>query len=95
MPPERRAGTSKAPGQIARLEGLTHSVTIVAEPAERPLPEGIDLPARDRPILLAAIDARATHLLSGDRRHFGPYYRRRVEGVLILPPAEYPAAEPE
>ncbi len=42
------------------------------------------------PILLAAIDGRATHLLTGDREHFGSFYRREIGGVLILPPAEYP-----
>ena len=60
------------------------------------LPRGINLPAKDRPILLAAIDAGATHLLTGDWEHFGPYYRQQVAGVLILPPAEYsPLGEPE
>ena len=41
------------------------------------------------PILLAAIEGGATHLLTGDREHFGPYFRLEVAGVLILPPAEY------
>ena len=42
------------------------------------------------PILLAAIDGGATHLLTGDWEHFGPYFRQEIAGVLILPPAEYP-----
>jgi uncharacterized protein len=49
----------------------------------------VKLPDKDRPILLAAIGAGATHLLTGDFRHFGPYYGERIEGVLILPPGEY------
>lgn len=49
----------------------------------------INLPESDRPILAAAIQARATHLLTGDVRHFGPYYDQTIEGVLILPPARY------
>jgi hypothetical protein len=32
------------------------------------LPEGVSLPEKDVPILLAAIEARATHLLTGDLR---------------------------
>lgn len=53
------------------------------------LPSEIDLPEKDRPILLAAIAASATHLLTGDTAHFGQHYGRVIEGVLILPPAEY------
>jgi len=32
---------------------------------------------------LAAIDAGATHLLTGDWEHFGPYYRQEIGSVLI------------
>jgi hypothetical protein len=51
--------------------------------------EGITLPAKDDPILLAAIAANATHLLTGDWKHFGPYRNTVVEGVLILPTTAY------
>ena len=47
------------------------------------------LPEKDRPILAAAINARATHLLTGDRRHFGEFYGKRISGVLIQSPAQY------
>jgi hypothetical protein len=40
-------------------------------------------------IFLAAMAARATHLLTGDKTHFGRYYRRTIAGVLILPPSVY------
>jgi hypothetical protein len=40
-------------------------------------------------ILQAAIQAQATHLLTADKRHFGPHFGRRLGGVLVLPPAEY------
>jgi predicted nucleic acid-binding protein len=53
------------------------------------LPRGISLPTKDAPILLAAVEARATHLLTGDVRHFGPYFGRKIEGIAILLPAEY------
>jgi uncharacterized protein len=52
-------------------------------------PAGIALPEKDRPILLAAIEARATHLVTGDLRHFGPYFGKSVRGVLVVTPAEY------
>ena len=77
------------PMQRERLEQLAHTMRITASFVNRPLPEGVTLPDKDRPILLAAIDAQATHLLTGDFRDFGPYYGHVVEGVLILPPADY------
>jgi len=49
----------------------------------------IDLPDKDRPILAAAIGSKSTHLLTGDVRHFGPYYGQMINGVLILPPSAY------
>jgi predicted nucleic acid-binding protein len=47
------------------------------------------LPEKDQPILLAAIEARATHLLTGDIRHFGRFFGRKVKGVKILLPGDY------
>jgi len=41
------------------------------------------------PILLAAIEARADYLLTGDFRHFGPYFGKKIEGVTIISPAQY------
>jgi predicted nucleic acid-binding protein len=52
-------------------------------------PHGISLPEKDVPILLAAIEARATHLVTGDLRHFGPYFGTRIENILVLTPGEY------
>jgi len=73
--------------QRQRLEGLLWRVTIVAGLAL--LPRHVNLPEKDRPILQAALSGRATHLLTGDKRHFGRYLGRRVEGVWILSPAHY------
>jgi len=56
---------------------------------ERELPQAISLPEKDVPIILAAIEARATHLLTGDVRHFGPYFGKNVGGVQISLPGEY------
>jgi uncharacterized protein len=59
------------------------------EAADHALPRGIVLPEKDSPILLAAIAARATHLLTGDVQHFGRYFGSKFEGVCIMPPAQY------
>jgi hypothetical protein len=59
-------------------------------PAENdPRRASVPLPEKDIPIFLAAIDLGATHLLTGDSKHFGPLYGQRIHGVLILPPVEY------
>src|SRR5215469_12538659 len=50
------------------------------EASERELPRGISLPGKDAPILIAAIEVGATHLLTGDVRHFGSYFGKTVEG---------------
>jgi hypothetical protein len=78
-------------GQRSDLEELLGSVEIVptAAPTDHPLFSALELPQKDWPILLAAISVGATHLLTGDFRHFGPYYGKRIEGVLVLPPGEY------
>jgi len=73
--------------QRCRLQELLGPVRIVAVLAR--LPPGTTLPEKDRPILQAALHARATHLLTGDRQHFGKYFGRRVGGMLVLPPAAY------
>jgi predicted nucleic acid-binding protein len=53
------------------------------------LPETIRLDPKDQPILLAAIHGRADYLLTGDARHFGHLYGKRIRGVLVLRPRQY------
>lgn len=83
----------ETPAQRGRLTRLLSQVRLV-EPEHFTLPRGVRLPEKDLPILLAAIDGGATHLLTGDWEHFGPYFRQQIAGVLILPPAEYPPLAP-
>jgi uncharacterized protein len=75
-------------GQWRRLNGLSGVIELF-EAADRQIPRGVSLPAKDAPILLAAIEARATHLLTGDVRHFGPYLGREIEGIAIVLPGDY------
>jgi predicted nucleic acid-binding protein len=76
--------------QRQRLMALMETVERVPENLHGALPPNAALPEKDRPILLAAIRAKATHLLTGDQRHFGPLYGQVIAGVLILRPADYP-----
>ncbi len=41
------------------------------------IPCPLDLPEKDRPVLLAAISVRADYLLTGDTLHFGKHFARR------------------
>ncbi len=75
-------------GQRRRLAKLAQRVRLF-EGASHELPAGLSVPEKDAPIVLAAIEARATHLITGDIRHFGPYLGRAIEGILVLTPAQY------
>jgi uncharacterized protein len=78
------------PEQRAALQVLLQSVEVLAaSPGDSPIAAPIELAEKDRPILALAVSARATHLLTGDVRHFGRYYGQTVAGVHILPPAAY------
>jgi uncharacterized protein len=59
------------------------------EARQHSLPRGVSLPGKDAPILSAAIEARATRLLTGDVRHFGPYLGKKIENIVILLPGDY------
>lgn len=72
-----------------RLDRLLAKVHIVPEVEDRPTPGAAELPDKDRPIVLAAVAARATYLLTGDVTHFGRLLGKRPEGVLVLIPADY------
>jgi predicted nucleic acid-binding protein len=79
----------RTPEQRTRLHRLVQSVEIVDEPQGRTLPEGVRLPAKDVPILLAAIESGGNYFLTGDKEHFGSYFDTRIQGVLILRPAAF------
>jgi hypothetical protein len=74
--------------QRRRLARLARSIQFFG-PTPRQPPGGISLPEKDWPIFFAAMDAGATHLISGDVRHFGRYFGKTIEGILIVTPAQY------
>ncbi len=74
--------------QRRRLNRLSEKIRLF-EAVQTELPRGISLPEKDVPIVLAAIAGRCTHLLTGDVRHFGIYFGKKIEGVAIVPPGEY------
>ena len=74
--------------QRSRLARLSRNIHLFDAPPKE-LPGGVLLPDKDVPILLAAIEVRATHLITGDLRHFGPYFGKTIQGILVLPPGNY------
>jgi len=74
--------------QWGRLQRLSSDLRLF-EPSDRQLPSGVSLPDKDAPILLAAIEAQADYLLTGDIRYFSPYFGRKIEGVVVALPSQY------
>jgi len=86
----RRNLLAYRPEGVAALAELAARMEVVPSVSARPrLPRGVALPNKDLPILAAAIAVRCTYLLTGDKRHFGALYGRRVGGVRVLTPGEY------
>ena len=52
----------------------------------------VDLLEKDWPIVAGALQSGATHLITGDRRDFGPYLGKKILGVWVQAPARYLAA---
>ena len=79
-----------APGAAARLEVLVEAISVLpAEPADFAMEGDPALPAKDRPVLLAAIASSSDYLLTGDATHFGDLFGRAFNGVTVLRPGEY------
>jgi predicted nucleic acid-binding protein len=76
--------------QRARLEELLKDVerrpSTTLSPEQR---SGVELREKDWPILAGALEAGATHLITGDGRDFGRYFGKRVFGVLVQTPSAY------
>jgi predicted nucleic acid-binding protein len=75
--------------QRARLDTILADIEVVHEVNTLTIDGEELLPEKDRPILRAAVCARATHLITGDLTHFGPFFSRRLHGVLITTPGAY------
>ena len=67
----RRNLSMKFPDHLERFETLISAITRVPSRSGQNCPT--PLPEKDRPILEAAIHCKATHLLTGDIKDFGPF----------------------
>ena len=80
----RRNLARKFPEFLDGLDALSEGVRLVEGPVGHPFPPG--LAQKDRPIFQAAVGCRATHLLTGDLKDFGPLMNRPEDtsGVHVL-----------
>ena len=76
------------PKQLAKLKSRLSTLQIVLE-ADPSLTLPINLPEKDKPVLMAAITAKADYLLTGDVKHFGDYFGQTIMGVKISLPRDY------
>lgn len=76
------------PEQMKKLEDYLSELRIVPE-VDPTLPCPVELPEKDRPVLLAAISMKADYLMTGDSTHFGKYFGQTVNGVKICRPRDY------
>jgi predicted nucleic acid-binding protein len=98
----RRNLTIKHPEALDHFDAMLHAVRVVRQPpppatdADAALAHSREqLPLKDQAILDAALGCRATHLLTGDIRHFGGLMNRPelVAGLLVQTVAGFLAAE--
>lgn len=66
---------------IETLRAFRDKLTVVTEVL--PVPDDVELPDKDAPILGAAIAAECTHLVTGDLHHFGSLMGRTIAGVKV------------
>jgi predicted nucleic acid-binding protein len=79
----RRNLEVKFPEAVDVLDELMRDVVGAPTAPDEPCP--IDLPEKDRPIFLSAIEGRCTHLLTGDRKDFGRFMNdpEKTAGIVI------------
>ena len=79
----------KAPGAENRLHAMLKSFEMVEHRHTLEYPAG--LAVKDRPIFQAALGCGASHLLTGDLKHFGPLMNRTDEtmGVHVQTIAQF------
>lgn len=84
------------PNQRDRLDALLgqmkRTAAMTLAPDQR---AGLQLREKDWPIVAGAVEAGATHLITGDHRDSGPYFGQRILGVLIQTPSGYLRGVPE
>ena len=83
----RRNLAAKAPDRVGELERFLSRMEVAqAQRNDASIEALLELPAKDRPVLAAAVALRCEALVTGDRTHFGALYGRTIHGVAIHSP---------
>ena len=79
----------KAPEAIVRMNTVLKSLRVVEHRLDMPFP--VALVEKDRPIFQAALGWGASHLLTGDLKHFGPMMNQpsKTRGIVVQTVAEF------
>jgi hypothetical protein len=72
----------KHPASLGRLTGILGTVHLVPDVTGEQCT--LLLPEKDQPVFASAQRCKATHFLTGDRRHFGPYMNIPKDTVGIV-----------
>ena len=72
----------KHPAALGRLSEILETIHLVPDVAGERCT--ILLPEKDRPVFASAKRCKATHFLTGDRRHFGPYMNKPKDTMGIV-----------
>jgi predicted nucleic acid-binding protein len=72
----------KHPMTLDRLDRILQTVRLVPDVSGERC--ALALPDKDRPVFAAAHRCKATHFLTGDRRHFGPFMNRPKDTTGIV-----------
>ena len=79
----RRNIEIKLPEHLLALNALVEELEITHHSTYLP---AISIREKDRPILEGAVSAKCSHLLTSDKRDFGPFFGRKICGVKIVSP---------
>lgn len=78
------------PAHLERLEALLEKTHLVSDATSYNLLARFSLPARDQPILAAALQSGADYLVTGDKRHFAQWMNlpvpARTGAITIVQP---------
>jgi predicted nucleic acid-binding protein len=85
----RRNILAKKPEVSGELEKILANIRVEPSAAGSACP--INLPEKDRPIFMSALKAKASHLLTGDLKDFGPHMNqpKKSAGIVIQTIADF------